>query len=92
MACIALMEQTVQPGYAKLLKNPIPPGVENLQRWIEDAWDLGAPLDWSVIAGLMLEKGTMLKGQANFGDGYWEHTNGLALRACGKYELLTTRV
>jgi hypothetical protein len=42
MACIALMEQTKQPGYVKLLEKPIPPGVDNLQRWIENAWDLGA--------------------------------------------------
>lgn len=41
MVCIALMEQTVQPEYVKLLKKPIPPGVVNLQRWIEDAWNLG---------------------------------------------------
>ncbi|KAF9653185.1 DUF1671-domain-containing protein [Thelephora ganbajun] len=40
MACVALMEQTTQPGYVKLLKKPIPPGVDNLQRWIENAWDL----------------------------------------------------
>jgi hypothetical protein len=35
------MEQSTQPGYAKMLKNPIPPGVYNLQQWIEDAWGLG---------------------------------------------------
>ena len=43
MASIALMEQTTQPGYAKLLKKPIPPGIDNLQRWVEAAWDLGMP-------------------------------------------------
>lgn len=53
MACIALMEQTTQPGYAKLLKKPIPPGVDNLQRWIEDAWDLGTPCEQGVITRLM---------------------------------------
>ena len=42
MACIALMEQTKQPEYVKLLRKPIPPGVDNLQRWVENAWDLGA--------------------------------------------------
>jgi len=41
MACIALMEQTKQSGYVKLLEKPIPPGVDNLQRWIENAWELG---------------------------------------------------
>ena len=43
MGCIALMEQTAQSGYVELLGKPIPPGVDNLQRWIEDAWDLGKP-------------------------------------------------
>lgn len=52
MACIALMEQTAQPGYVKLLKKPIPPGVDNLQRWIEKAWDLGVFRGHDVIAGL----------------------------------------
>jgi hypothetical protein len=53
MACIALMEQTAQPGYVKLLTKPVPPGVVNLQRWIEDAWDLGVSCEWQVIAGLI---------------------------------------
>ena len=42
MACITLMEQTMRPRYEELLRKPIPPGVDNLQRWIEDAWDFGA--------------------------------------------------
>lgn len=53
MACIALREQTVQPGYVKLLNRPIPPGVDNLQRWIENAWDLGAFCERDVIVGLI---------------------------------------
>ena len=52
MACIALMEQTTQPGYVKLLIKPIPPGVDNLQRWVVDAWDLGVSREWQVIASL----------------------------------------
>ena len=53
MASIALMEQTAQPGYVKLLTKPIPPGVDNLQRWIEDAWDLGVSGKRHVIASLI---------------------------------------
>ena len=53
MVCVTLMEQTVQPGYVKLLTKPIPPGVDNLQRWIEDAWDLGVSREWQVIASLI---------------------------------------
>jgi len=52
MACITLMEQTTQPGYVKLLTKPIPPGVDNLQRWIEDAWDLGVSREGQVVASL----------------------------------------
>lgn len=53
MACIALMEQTAQLGYMKLLTRPIPPGVDNLQRWIENAWDFGVSREWQVIASLI---------------------------------------
>lgn len=38
MACTALINQTIQPLYFPLLDDPIPPGVRNLQYWIEDAW------------------------------------------------------
>jgi len=41
MACTPLVEQKVQPDYAALLNEPIPPGVRNLQLWIEDAWACG---------------------------------------------------
>lgn len=41
MACSVLMEQTLQPGYASLLVDPISPGVHNLQVWIEAAWKDG---------------------------------------------------
>lgn len=41
MACAALMGQQLQPMYFPLLDAPIPPGVKNLQRWIEDAWSEG---------------------------------------------------
>jgi hypothetical protein len=47
------MEQTTQPGYAELLKEPIPPGVDNLQRWIEEAWDLGTLREHGSIAKLI---------------------------------------
>lgn len=53
MTCAALMEQTAQPGYTKLLKKPIPPGVDNLQRWIENAWDLGAFRECDIVASLI---------------------------------------
>ena len=53
MACSALMEQTAQPGYVKLLTEPIPPGVDNLQRWIEDAWDLGVSRELQIIMSLI---------------------------------------
>ncbi|KAF8580688.1 DUF1671-domain-containing protein [Ramaria rubella] len=38
MACAALATQSIQPLYFPLLDEPIPPGVRNLQCWIEDAW------------------------------------------------------
>jgi len=47
------MEQTAQQGYVKLLTKPIPPGVDNLQRWIEDAWDLGVSREMQVIMSLI---------------------------------------
>ncbi|KAI0080606.1 DUF1671-domain-containing protein [Panus rudis PR-1116 ss-1] len=41
MACAALMEQQTQPMYFPLLDHPMPPGVRNLQHWIENAWKDG---------------------------------------------------
>ncbi|KZT56354.1 DUF1671-domain-containing protein [Calocera cornea HHB12733] len=42
MVCTALMNQTVQPSYAKLLRpNGASPGVRQLQHWLEDAWNSG---------------------------------------------------
>lgn len=41
MACTALIDQQVQPLYFPALDEPIPPGVRNLQQWIEDAWKAG---------------------------------------------------
>jgi hypothetical protein len=41
MACVPLVEQSSQPAYAALLKDQIPPGVQNLQFWIENAWANG---------------------------------------------------
>ncbi|KZS99169.1 DUF1671-domain-containing protein [Sistotremastrum niveocremeum HHB9708] len=41
MACIPLLDQSDQPGYAPLLLQTRPPGVRNLQHWIEDAWKDG---------------------------------------------------
>ncbi|KDN50594.1 hypothetical protein RSAG8_01092, partial [Rhizoctonia solani AG-8 WAC10335] len=43
MACSALAAQDVRPEYRSLLMDDIcgPPGVRNLQLWIEDAWRRG---------------------------------------------------
>lgn len=41
MACAALMDQQIQSIYFALLDDPFPPGVRNLQRWIEAAWKEG---------------------------------------------------
>ncbi|KAL4074661.1 peptidase family C78-domain-containing protein [Scleroderma yunnanense] len=41
MACAALMDQKIQPLYFCHLDAPLPPGVWNLQQWIEDAWKQG---------------------------------------------------
>ncbi|GLB35137.1 putative DUF1671-domain-containing protein [Lyophyllum shimeji] len=41
MVCTALMDQTIQPEYLPLLNEPIPPGIRNLQVWIEDSWEAG---------------------------------------------------
>jgi hypothetical protein len=42
MACATLMDQQIQSIYFALLDDPFPPGVRNLQRWIEAAWKEGA--------------------------------------------------
>ncbi|KAG6884698.1 hypothetical protein C0992_005903, partial [Termitomyces sp. T32_za158] len=41
MACAALMDQNIQPDYLKLLSGSPSPGVRDIQRWIEDAWNAG---------------------------------------------------
>lgn len=41
MLCAALMDQRMKPEYSFLLSNPIPPGVNNLKVWIEEAWISG---------------------------------------------------
>ncbi|KAI9569043.1 peptidase family C78-domain-containing protein [Boletus coccyginus] len=41
MACAALMDQQFQSVYFAHLDDPLPPGVRNLQRWLEDAWKCG---------------------------------------------------
>ncbi|KAF9072965.1 peptidase family C78-domain-containing protein [Rhodocollybia butyracea] len=41
MSCAALMDQPYQPLYFPLLDGPIPPGIRNLQVWIEEAWNNG---------------------------------------------------
>ena len=59
MACAALMNQQMQSIYFALLDDPIPPGVRNLQHWIEDAWKEGMPqsnLKVSWDAGLLFHR------------------------------------
>ncbi|KAH0830377.1 peptidase family C78-domain-containing protein [Lanmaoa asiatica] len=41
MTCAALMDQQSQSVYFAHLDSPTPPGVRNLQHWIEDAWKNG---------------------------------------------------
>ncbi|KAJ8519890.1 hypothetical protein ONZ45_g3209 [Pleurotus djamor] len=41
MGCATLMDQQLQPLYFPLLDDPLPPGVRNLQKWIENAWEEG---------------------------------------------------
>ncbi|KAH9901238.1 peptidase family C78-domain-containing protein [Cubamyces lactineus] len=41
MACAALMDQQVQPMYFPLLDAPLAPGVRNLQKTLEEAWQKG---------------------------------------------------
>ncbi|KIK63690.1 hypothetical protein GYMLUDRAFT_40754 [Collybiopsis luxurians FD-317 M1] len=41
MSCAVLLDQPYQPMYFPLLDQPIPPGIRNLQRWIEEAWKNG---------------------------------------------------
>lgn len=41
MACAALITQQDQTLYFAFLDDPLPPGVRNLQRWLEDAWKRG---------------------------------------------------
>lgn len=35
------MSQEKQPMYFPLLDAPLPPGIRNLQKWIESAWKEG---------------------------------------------------
>lgn len=41
MACAALMDQQIQPLYFSYLNASPPPGVRNLQQWVENAWEQG---------------------------------------------------
>ncbi|KAK7440218.1 hypothetical protein VKT23_017160 [Stygiomarasmius scandens] len=41
MTCASLLNQQIQPEYISLLEKPISPGVRNLQKWIEAAWNDG---------------------------------------------------
>ncbi|KAJ3523640.1 hypothetical protein NMY22_g11347 [Coprinellus aureogranulatus] len=41
MICAALMVQQIEPLYFPLLDEPVPPGIRNLQLWIETAWESG---------------------------------------------------
>ncbi|OCH87412.1 DUF1671-domain-containing protein [Obba rivulosa] len=41
MSCASLMAQQKQPVYFPLLDHPTPPGVRNVQTWIEEAWRNG---------------------------------------------------
>ncbi|TFK54817.1 hypothetical protein OE88DRAFT_1732116 [Heliocybe sulcata] len=41
MVCTALLSQTQRKEYWDLLEKPTPPGVRNLQKWIEEAWKQG---------------------------------------------------
>lgn len=41
MACASLMDQQIQPMYFPHLDSPRPPGVLNLQRLLEEAWEKG---------------------------------------------------
>ncbi|KAI0336376.1 DUF1671-domain-containing protein [Cubamyces sp. BRFM 1775] len=41
MACAALIDQQVQPMYFPLLDAPLAPGVRNLQKTLEEAWQKG---------------------------------------------------
>jgi hypothetical protein len=52
MLCAALTDQRVKPEYSSLLSNPIPPGVNNLKVWIEEAWKSGEYLHQSAPACL----------------------------------------
>lgn len=42
MSCAVLAES--DPLYLSLLDEPLPPGVRNLQMWIEQAWNDGQRL------------------------------------------------
>lgn len=71
MACTALMDQQVQPLYFSVLDQPTPPGVRNLQQWVEDAWKAGEhnivdPLLFSLLTdhkGFDPEGAAELKGK-----------------------------
>jgi hypothetical protein len=64
MACAALMVQPLQPTYFPLLDHPLPPGVRNLQRMIEAAWEQGQAYSRCVdFIYIYVLQGMMLKGQ-----------------------------
>lgn len=47
MACAVLMVQPFEPMYFPLIDGPIPPGIQNLQKWIESAWEAGMRMSLS---------------------------------------------
>jgi len=49
MTCASLINQQIQPEYFSLLEKPISPGVRNLQKWIEAAWNDGQRSEHSSI-------------------------------------------
>lgn len=55
MLCAALMDQRMQPEYLSLLSNPIPPSVNNLKFWIEEAWKSGEYLYYSDMLRLAFD-------------------------------------
>jgi hypothetical protein len=82
MACAALMVQPFQPTYFPLLDHPLSPGVRNLQRMIEAAWEKGDTYSRCVdfvyiyFAGYDAEGAAQLKRKL-LGTSKWLGTAGL---------------
>ena len=77
------MDQPVQSIYFALLDDPVPPGVHNLQRMIQDAWEDGNLVSLfalRVFLFLIWHQAMMLTARKSSRGSLWAPKNGSALQ------------